>query len=54
VSKFEEAEAEFYGRVLPAFVAPRQQGKTQTQSCARGEHLHETGRRTCRLCGADL
>jgi hypothetical protein len=26
----------------------------QTQSCARGEHLHETGRRTCRLCGADL
>jgi hypothetical protein len=26
----------------------------QTQSCARGEHLYETGQRTCRLCGADL
>lgn len=26
----------------------------QTQSCARGEHMLVTGRRTCPLCGGEL
>ena len=26
----------------------------QTQSCDRGEHMYETGRRTCPLCGDEL
>lgn len=33
--------------------ADRFRRPVQTQDCARGEHLYETGRRNCRLCGED-
>jgi hypothetical protein len=33
----------------------RREGRrvTQTQDCARGEHLYVTGRRFCPLCGEE-